>query len=115
LITFQSTANVSQKITHAIENFRHKVNGMNAHGDTSLWDALTLASDQIIDYTKRFPNAKRRIICLSDGKDNMSKQKVGDLSLFLSVSYQVSIDTLIRVTADEIAKQHRGRFVLPGR
>jgi hypothetical protein len=58
---------------------------MKAHGDTALWDALALASDQIIDYAKKFPNAKKRIICLSDGNDNMSKQKNSDLSLFLSV------------------------------
>lgn len=86
LITFQSTAKISLKITHAVENFRHKVYGMSTQGDTALWDAISLASDQIVDYTKKFPNAKRRIICLSDGKDNMSKKKHSDLSIALSVS-----------------------------
>ena len=80
LITFQSSATVTQKITHAIENFRHKVNGMNAHGDTALWDALALANDQLSEYAQKFPNAKKRIICISDGEDTKSKQRSSDVS-----------------------------------
>jgi len=80
LITFQSSATVSQKITHAIENFRHKVDGMKANGDTALWDALALANDQLSEYAQKFPNAKKRIICISDGKDTKSKQRGSDVS-----------------------------------
>jgi len=36
LISFKTSATISQVITHAIENFRHKVNVMNALGDTAL-------------------------------------------------------------------------------
>jgi Mg-chelatase subunit ChlD len=86
LITFQSSATVSQNITHAIENFRHKVNGMNARGDTALWDALALANDQLSEYAKKFPNAKKRIICISDGDDTKSKQRSSDVSWSLFVS-----------------------------
>ncbi|KAE9366198.1 hypothetical protein N431DRAFT_549163 [Stipitochalara longipes BDJ] len=80
LITFQSSATVSQKITYAIENFRHKVNGMNAHGDTALWDALALANDQLSEYAQKFPDVKKRIICISDGEDTKSKQRSSDVS-----------------------------------
>ena len=80
LITFQASATVSQNITHAIENFRHKVNGMNARGDTALWDALALANDQLSEYAQKFPNAKKRIICISDGEDTKSKQRSSDVS-----------------------------------
>ena len=47
---------------------------MSAEGDTALWDALALAGDQLCDYEKQFPGAKKRIICLSDGVDNKSSK-----------------------------------------
>lgn len=86
LITFQSSATVSQNITHAIENFRHRVNNMNAQGDTALWDALALANDQLAQYAQKFPNVKKRIICISDGDDTKSKQRSSDVSWRLCVS-----------------------------
>jgi hypothetical protein len=36
LVTFSTKASVSQKITHAVENFRHKLNNMAATGDSNL-------------------------------------------------------------------------------
>ena len=90
LVTFQSSASISQGITHAIENFRHKVNKMTAQGDTALWDALALANDQLAEHGRKFPNAKKRIICLSDGNDTKSTQRCGDVSRRLMVCYAES-------------------------
>jgi hypothetical protein len=59
---------------------------MNALGDTALWDALALANDQLSEYGRKFPNAKKRIICLSDGNDTKSKQRSSDVSWSLFVS-----------------------------
>jgi hypothetical protein len=39
LVTFGTKAVVSQKITNAVENFRHKLNDMHDGGDTALWDS----------------------------------------------------------------------------
>jgi hypothetical protein len=39
LVTFGTTASLSQSITHAIENFRHQLNNANAEGDTALWNS----------------------------------------------------------------------------
>jgi hypothetical protein len=39
LVTFGTTASLSQGITHAIENFRHQLNNATAEGDTALWDS----------------------------------------------------------------------------
>jgi Mg-chelatase subunit ChlD len=64
---------VSQKITHAVENFRHKLNNMAASRDTAIWDSIALALDQLQQYAKQHPNAKLRIICISDGEDDKSK------------------------------------------
>ena len=45
---------------------------MRAEGDTALWDAMALAKDQLIEYGKKYPEAKKRIICISDGEDTKS-------------------------------------------
>ena len=90
LITFQSSPSIAQSVTHAVENFRQKVNHMRASGDTALWDALALANDQLSEYHQKYPNAKKRIICLSDGKDNKSKKRHSDVSWSLFVSSQKS-------------------------
>jgi hypothetical protein len=52
---------------------------MEAEGDTALWDALALANDQLSEYGKKFPEAKKRIVCLSDGVDNKSSKRVRDV------------------------------------
>jgi hypothetical protein len=98
LITFGSKASIVQGITNAVENFRHKLNHMVARGDTAIWDSqshlqpgrstklaniipgLALAQDQIVHYAEKYPNAKLRIICISDGEDNKSKQNVVDIA-----------------------------------
>ncbi|KAI4727940.1 hypothetical protein E4T49_04269 [Aureobasidium sp. EXF-10728] len=79
LITFDSTAKVSQSITHVIENFRRSVENMKAEGDTALWDGLKLAQTQIMKYAEKYPQAQRRIICLSDGNDTNSVAGPADL------------------------------------
>jgi uncharacterized protein YegL len=80
LVTFGTKAVVSQSITNAIENFRHKLNDMDANGDTALWDSIALAEDQLRVYAANYPNAKLRIICISDGEDNKSKRSVVDIT-----------------------------------
>lgn len=39
LVTFGSKASIAQPITNAVENFRHKLNDMQAIGDTAIWDS----------------------------------------------------------------------------
>ncbi|KAH7087509.1 hypothetical protein FB567DRAFT_346883 [Paraphoma chrysanthemicola] len=80
LITFGTTASVSQDITNAVENFRHQLNNMSAKGDTAVWDSLALAHDQLQHYGDKYPTAKLRVICISDGEDNKSKQNVVDVT-----------------------------------
>ena len=79
LITFDSKPKITQGITYAIEDFRNSMNEMIAQGDTAVWDALALANDQLADYGQKYPNAKKRIICLSDGTDTDSGKKCYDV------------------------------------
>lgn len=72
LITFSSEATVQTPITHVIENFRKATNGLSAKGNTALFDALALARDQLPEYGKKYPDAKKRIIRISDGVDTSS-------------------------------------------
>ncbi|USW57709.1 Putative ubiquitin-conjugating enzyme E2, von Willebrand factor, type A, U-box [Septoria linicola] len=72
LVTFDSTPTVKTSLTHVIENFRRATVNMAAHGDTALWDALALGLDQLNEYAKKWPTAKKRIVVISDGDDTKS-------------------------------------------
>ncbi|KAE8873449.1 hypothetical protein PTNB73_00081 [Pyrenophora teres f. teres] len=80
LVTFSTKALVAQKITNAVENFRHKLNNLKASGDTAIWDSIALAQDQIQQYAEQYPGSKLRIICISDGEDNKSQNTAVDLA-----------------------------------
>jgi hypothetical protein len=72
LISISTQAQEVQAISHDINNFRNSVENLKHSGDTALWDGLLLAKNRIGEYATKFPNAKKRIICLSDGKDTTS-------------------------------------------
>lgn len=72
LVKFSSHAEVVVSISHVLENFRRATNELEGGGDTALWDALALAGDQIEQYACMFPDAKKRIVVISDGMDNKS-------------------------------------------
>ncbi|KAK0652494.1 hypothetical protein B0T16DRAFT_387747 [Cercophora newfieldiana] len=73
LIQFDSTPKLAQKLSPVIENFRSTIQKLEHGGDTALWDALALARDQIQEYSAAYPDAKKRILCISDGMDTKSK------------------------------------------
>lgn len=75
---------MSQETTHAVENFRHKLNNMKASGDTAIWDSIVLAQDQLLEYAKQYLGAKLRIVRTSDGVNNRTKNEAHGLpsSLF---------------------------------
>ncbi|KAK3291654.1 uncharacterized protein B0H64DRAFT_409684 [Chaetomium fimeti] len=77
LIKFDNTAQVAQRLSPVIENFRNTVQELKHTGDTALWNALALARDQIQEYSAAYPDAKKRILCISDGVDTSSKTNTG--------------------------------------
>lgn len=93
LVTFGTTARVSQNVTDVIENFRQAVEKMEPEGDTALWDALGLAADHLVDVAKRFPNIKKRIICLSDGDDTSSIKDVQNVVQML-MRHDIVVDSV---------------------
>lgn len=100
MITFDTTATVSQGITNVLEDFRDSVNKMKPGGDTAVWDALALANDQLSEYGQQFPEAKKRIICLSDGEDNKSSKKHYEAcwSLVVCAPIERSVDHGLDIT-----------------
>ena len=92
LVTFGTSASLSQGITHAVEDFRHHLNNMKATGDTAVWDSIALAMDQLQQYASKYPKSKLRIICISDGEDNKSNRLVHELAAQL-VGYNIIVDS----------------------
>jgi Mg-chelatase subunit ChlD len=45
-------------ISHVLENFRRSVSDMQATGDTALFDALSLAKDQLVEKGREYPEAR---------------------------------------------------------
>ena len=76
LIKFSSTANVARPLTDVVEDFRATVNQLQPKNDTAIWDGLKLGMNQIIDYAAKFPQAKKRILCITDGEDTKSTADV---------------------------------------
>jgi len=93
LVTFGTTAKVTQNVTDVIENFRQAVEKMEPEGDTALWDALALAGDHLVDVAKRYPGIKKRVICLSDGEDTSSIKNVRDVTLML-MRHEIVVDSV---------------------
>lgn len=48
---------------------------MHTGGDTTVWDALALADDRLTAYAHENPEARKRIVCLSDGQDTSSQNR----------------------------------------
>lgn len=81
-----------------IEDFRNSVRYTNCHGDTALWDALELARENLLAYAEKFPEAKKRIICLSDGEDTKSLHSKEEVCHALRVSpYAISAHFLRKI------------------
>lgn len=94
LITFASTPKVAMNISHVLENFRRSTQDMKADGNTALWDAMALGQDQIVEYGKKYPQAKKRIVVISDGEDtNSISNKANEISWKLRHN-NIAVDTI---------------------
>lgn len=51
------------------------VDSANPGGQTKLFDALQAAVDDLLEIKKTYPNIILRMIALTDGEDNISKEK----------------------------------------
>ena len=102
LVTFSTTPKLSQNITHVLEDFRASSSNMQSAGDTAVWDALALASHHLSEYAQRFPNALKRIVCLSDGLDTSSCKQVHDVCQEL-MNNNIVVDSFCIGDEDNVA------------
>ena len=102
LVTFSTTPKLSQEITHVLEDFRASSSKMQSDGDTAVWDALALASHHLSEYAQRFPNALKRIVCLSDGLDTSSSKQVHDVCQDL-MNNNIVVDSFCIGDEDNVA------------
>ena len=94
LITFATPPKVAMGVSHVIENFRRSTSDMTAEGDTALWDALALAKDHLVEYGKKYPDVKKRIVCISDGKDTKSTANTPEDICWRLRQAEIAVDTV---------------------
>ncbi|KAJ7125758.1 hypothetical protein C8R43DRAFT_1135085 [Mycena crocata] len=93
LVTFSDEASVEQELTPVFEKFRERLGTLYASGDTSVYDALDSARQQLVNYRPDLPNLRRRIIIVSDGDDTSSKSSARDVCYSLQKS-RVIVDSV---------------------
>lgn len=94
LVKFSSKPQVVMPITHVLENFRRATSELWTNGDTALWDALALAGDQIEQYASKYPDAKKRIIVISDGQDTKSTANTSHGITLRLLQGGISVDSI---------------------
>ncbi|ROW08830.1 hypothetical protein VMCG_02985 [Cytospora schulzeri] len=94
LVKFSSEPHVVMPITHVMENFRRATSELKNGGDTALWDALALAGDQIEHYAHKYPDAKKRIIVISDGNDTKSSANTSHGITLRLLRRGISVDSV---------------------
>eukprot|EP00727_Mastigamoeba_balamuthi_P005757 m51a1_g1800 putative C-tail anchored protein (1599) ;mRNA; r:437863-444175 len=75
LVLFSSKARLTCPITPVLEEFRDHVEAAYPDGDTSLYDAISLAGQTLSSYAQEHPGCALRILCLTDGSDTTSTAK----------------------------------------
>jgi Mg-chelatase subunit ChlD len=72
LIFFDDKIEVQCDFTEAIFDFNRLISGAQARGSTKLYDSIVLAANNLILFSKKYPDCKLRILALTDGEDNSS-------------------------------------------
>lgn len=105
LITFSSEASLTMPISNVVENFWRATSGMDASGDTALFDALALACDQLNESAVKYPDAKKRVICISDGADTNSTSHTAENVAWTMLQGNIAMDSIC-LGSDNDGKLH---------
>lgn len=96
LMSFNDKSSLVCEMTPYYENFREKLESLNAHGGTALYDCIGSAIENLnkwkLSDDKRV-NTKLRIICLTDGIDSSSSVSMDSVSSALQKN-KIIMDTI---------------------
>uniref|UniRef100_A0A6B2LAJ6 UBC core domain-containing protein n=1 Tax=Arcella intermedia TaxID=1963864 RepID=A0A6B2LAJ6_9EUKA len=94
LILFGSTVKEICKPTPVLEHLRDEFDSIELNGDTSLFDAIHIATATLQEYCKDHPKIRKRILCITDGLDTSSEVTPWILASVLQ-SHQIVLDSII--------------------
>ena len=114
LITFSEEVTEVLKLSPILPEFEEAVLTLKTAKHTHLWDAINLAADNLINACfdtstnprkRRYPNARMRILVVSDGDDKGSKKPVWELAEKL-VTSRIIVDSIV-LNAEEKNRECR--------
>ncbi|KAF8536862.1 hypothetical protein BDD12DRAFT_849140 [Trichophaea hybrida] len=96
LVTFSGGGNVSivQSLTPVANDFRDKLVHVVPSGSTAMWNALIKGKEMLSSLKATSPDSKLRIILLTDGEDNSSRFRPGEVCHQL-YNEDVVLDTIV--------------------
>ncbi|KAJ6263455.1 hypothetical protein Dda_2019 [Drechslerella dactyloides] len=74
VMKFDVAVTTMQEFTPLLEEVEPKIEKLSPNGMTAMWDCIYQAGEQLMDFKEDNPDTKLRIIVLTDGIDNRSKQ-----------------------------------------
>jgi hypothetical protein len=96
LVVFSSRDNIRTQlaITPVIFDFKDILMTTKANGSTAMWDAVVKAKDMLVNFKQTNPKTPLRIILLTDGEDNDSRNKAADVCAKL-YDHDIVLDTVV--------------------
>ncbi|KAI6660015.1 hypothetical protein LOD99_14356 [Oopsacas minuta] len=94
LTLFATDIKVHSRVTELFERFKQKVDIVMAEGRTKLYDAIIEGIRQLTEFMEKYKECRKRIICLTDGEDCLSK-KTPLHTARLALENQVIVDSIL--------------------
>jgi len=106
IVGFNQTATLVQPLTSDLASLNHGLKSLKARGETALFDAIALASDQLRPVAAEAVPVRRAIVLVTDGEENSSRITLGQAIEHVlraeAVIYVLNIKR-DRVTKEDIA------------
>jgi ubiquitin-protein ligase len=102
LIRFGDDVKVECPLSFSADDFEAAIGRIVAKGATHLWDALDIACNNLAGYRANHPNARLRILVISDGEDSTNPLP-GPALITKLLRERVAVDGVMVSTADENA------------
>ncbi|XP_061600946.1 uncharacterized protein LOC133463424 isoform X2 [Cololabis saira] len=94
LMKFDSSVQTVHTFTENLENFKEKLQNIEASGTTKLYVALQEGACELEKVKMKFPDCRLRIICLTDGHDFGSSTKPVDAAVKL-LKLNITVDSVL--------------------